>query len=162
MYLISPESTFTQLLNLNRAYAAANIAGSNEQPQLNGSVKFFQTPYDGILIQAEIFGLPDSSKDSLSNFYAMHIHETGNCNPPFDETGAHYNPDNKPHPYHAGDLVSLLSNRGYAYGVFFDTRFKIDDVIGMSVIIHSGTDDFTSQPSGNSGDKIGCGVIIRI
>lgn len=162
MYLISPESAFTEILSLNKEHAAANIVGNDEQPQLNGTVKFFQTPYDGVLIQAEIFGLPDTSKDSTSNFYAMHIHETGNCTPPFDKTGEHYNPKNKPHPSHAGDLVPLLSNRGYAYGVFFDSRFSIDEVIGRSVIIHYNPDDFTTQPSGNSGTKIGCGVIIKI
>lgn len=162
MYLISPESTFTELLSLNRPYASANISGSDVQPQLNGMVKFFQTPFDGVLIQAEIFGLPDNAKDSAFNFYAMHIHENGDCTPPFDKTGQHYNPGQKPHPYHAGDLIPLLSSRGYAYTVFFDCRFSIDDVIGRSVIIHSGPDDFTSQPSGNSGEKIGCGVIMRI
>ena len=52
-----------------------------------------------------------------------------------------------------------MGNQGYAWQVFYDKRFFVDDILGRSVIIHSMTDDFSSQPSGNSGAKIGCGVI---
>jgi Cu-Zn family superoxide dismutase len=89
----------------------------------------------------------------------MHIHETGNCALPFDQTGNHYNPAGLPHPKHAGDLLPLLGNEGYAYSVFYTDRFELPEIIGRSLIIHSAPDDFTTQPSGNSGVKIGCGVI---
>ena len=69
---------------------------------------------------------------------------------------------NTMHPSHAGDLVPLLGNQGYAYLVFYDKRFTIDDIIGRSVIIHRNPDDFATQPSGNSCEKIACGVIRRV
>ena len=71
----------------------------------------------------------------------------------------HYNPQNTEHPNHAGDMPPLLGNQGYAYSVFYDKRFTIQEIIGRAVIIHEKPDDFTTQPSGNSGAKIGCGVI---
>lgn len=85
----------------------------------------------------------------------------GNQNDPFPLTGSHYNPDNCPHPYHAGDLPPLFGNRGIAWSAFLTNRFQVRDVLGKTVIIHASPDDFTSQPAGNSGKKIACGVIVR-
>ena len=154
---MTPESTFSMILYSARPAAIARLKGSPQAPQLNGHVKFYTTPFNGVLIQSQIFGLPGKN-----NYYAMHIHEKGDCTPPFNDTGMHYNPTNEPHPFHAGDLAPILSNHGYAYSVMFTTRFDIDDIIGRSVIIHINPDDFTTQPSGNSGDKIGCGVILKM
>lgn len=78
---------------------------------------------------------------------------------PFDKTGDHYNPTNEQHPQHAGDLIPLMGNQGYAWLAFYDKRLMIKDIIGRSIIIHKMPDDFMSQPSGNAGEKIGCGVI---
>ena len=89
----------------------------------------------------------------------MHIHENGDCTSPFDKTGNHYNPENTSHPNHSGDLPPLLSNKGYAWIAFWDNRFTISEIKGKSIVIHSMSDDFRSQPSGDSGEKIGCGVI---
>lgn len=50
-------------------------------------------------------------------------------------------------------------NQGYAFSVFYDKRFSLPDIVGKSVIIHEKPDDFTSQPAGNAGNKIGCGKI---
>jgi len=74
----------------------------------------------------------------------------------------HYNPDNLPHPYHSGDMPPLFGNDGTAFSVFLTNRFKIDEIIGRTVVIHAQPDDFTSQPSGNSGEKIACGIIEEI
>jgi len=63
---------------------------------------------------------------------------------------------------HAGDLVPLLNNNGYAYLTFYDNRFSINDINGKSIVIHSMRDDFTNQPAGDSGEKIGCGVILEV
>lgn len=111
------------------------------------------------MVEAEIFGLPDEGTPSMTGFYAMHIHENGDCTLPFDKTGEHYNPADMPHPDHAGDLIPLMGNQGYAWLAFYDKRFEISEVRGRSVIIHRMPDDFHTQPSGNSGEKIGCGVI---
>lgn len=150
---------FAQIMREDRPQAVAHIVGNQEHLRLRGSVKFYRTPLGGILIEADIAGLP---LDSQTGFFAMHIHEEGDCTRPFDKTGMHYNPSNKPHPEHAGDLLPLLGNRGFAWMTFYDERLTIAELIGRSVIIHANRDDFTTQPSGDSGEKIGCGTIIRI
>ena len=58
-------------------------------------------------------------------------------------------------------LPPLLSNQGYAWMALLDNRFKLNDIIGKSYIIHDCPDDFHTQPSGNSGTRIACGVIQR-
>ena len=156
---LTPATTFTQLLFHDHPGAIAWINGNKNYPRLNGLVKFYHTTYGGVLVEAQIFNLPDITLPGSSNFYAMHIHETGDCGDAFDHTGMHYNPQNTEHPNHAGDMPPLLSNQGYAYSVFYDKRFTIQEIIGRAVIIHEKPDDFTTQPSGNSGAKIGCGVI---
>ena len=80
------------------------------------------------------------------------MHEYGDCMPPFDQTGNHYNPSNRQHPFHAGDFPPLLSNQGYAWMSFYDARLSPCEVIGRSLVIHAMADDFTTQPSGHSGD----------
>lgn len=159
MFQFTPRLTFVKLLEKNKPNALAWVTGGSANPELSGLVKFYATPYGGILVEAEIFGLPNISEQDSVNFYAMHIHQYGDCSGSFENTGNHYNPTGQPHPQHAGDLIPLLGNQGYAWDTFYDKRFSIDDIIGKSVIIHVGKDDFTTQPSGNAGTKIGCGEI---
>lgn len=140
-------------------FAYSKISGNSNFPNLSGTANFYKSPSSGIWIEVEVSGLPDINLPINSNFYGMHIHETGNCSIPFNKTGEHYNPQDLPHPYHAGDLPPLLGNNGYAYLLFYTDRFSPDDIINKSLVIHSLPDDFKTQPSGNSGDKIGCGVI---
>ena len=63
------------------------------------------------------------------------------------------------HPMHAGDLPPILSANGIGILSTFTNRFTVEEVIGKSFIIHSGYDDFTSQPAGNAGTRWACGVI---
>ena len=63
------------------------------------------------------------------------------------------------HPYHAGDLPPLFSANGLGFSAFLTNRFVAEEIKGKTIIIHSNPDDFTTQPSGNSGIKIACGVI---
>lgn len=128
---------------------------------LSGTVKFFPRR-DGTLVVAEIFGLPEGTDEG---FFAFHIHEGDSCcgeSEGFPETGGHFNPRGAAHPGHAGDLPPLLSCNGYAYGAVFTDRFRVRDIIGRTAVIHEGADDFHTQPAGNSGTKIACGVIKRI
>lgn len=122
-----------------------------------GMVKFYATPY-GTLVSASILGLPDPN-----GIYAFHIHSgascTGNADDPFADTGTHYNPGKQPHPYHAGDLPPLFSTNGRAFSVVLTDRFTPQEVIGKTILIHAGPDDFTTQPAGNAGKKIACGEI---
>ncbi len=159
MFQFTPRLTFVKILEKNRPHAMAWVTGNDANPQLSGLVKFYDTPYGGVLVEAEIFGLPNAEEPDSTGFYAMHIHEYGDCSGSFERTGNHYNPSGQPHPRHAGDMVPLLGNAGYAWTAFYDKRFAIQDVVGKSVVIHSGADDFTTQPSGGSGAKIGCGEI---
>lgn len=158
---MTPRINFTQLLAYERPEAAAWVTGNADHPRLSGLVKFYQTTYGGILIEAEIFGLPNIDIQGSSNFYGFHIHEYGNCSDNFNKVGGHYNPTDTTHPNHAGDMLPLLGNQGYAWSAFYDKRFTIDQIIGRSVIIHADRDDFTTQPSGNAGPMIGCGEIRR-
>lgn len=161
MFQFTPRLSFIQILQKNEPYAIAWVTGSHDKPQISGLVKFFQTPYGGVLIEAEVFGLPNISEAGSSDFYAMHIHEFGECTDQFASAGGHYNPTNQMHPMHAGDLMPLLANQGYGWLSFYDKRFTLDEILGKSVIIHALPDDFHTQPAGNSGERIACGVIRR-
>lgn len=155
----TPADVFVEILENNEPSALAWVTGGTKAPSLSGLVKFFETPYGGTLVEAELFGLPDSLNTGSSGFYAMHIHENGDCRNDFQNTGEHFNPTGAEHPNHAGDLPPLFANQGYSWISFYDKRFIIPQILGKSVVIHQMPDDFHTQPSGNSGDKIGCGVI---
>lgn len=135
--------------------ATAYIKGSDMAPNLSGEVKFYQKN-DHVLIIADICGLPQTD----TGFFGFHIHEGDKCaGKDFADTKGHYNPTNEPHPRHAGDLPVLLRCGGGAYFSVITDRFTVNDIIGKTVVIHDMPDDFTSQPAGNSGTKIACGVI---
>lgn len=140
--------------------ARASIHGDAKHKGIHGAVNFYPM-LGGTLVTAEIYGLPATA----TNIFAFHIHEGGACRgseeDPFAMTGGHYNPTNMPHPQHAGDMPPLFGNNGYAYLSFFTSRFTVNDIIGRTVIIHNGPDDFHTQPSGASGKKIACGEIKR-
>jgi Cu-Zn family superoxide dismutase len=80
----------------------------------------------------------------------------------FSVTEGHYNPSEQAHPKHAGDLPSLLECQGNAYLSVRTDRLSVTDIIGRTVVIHSDPDDFHSQPAGNAGKKIACGVICKV
>lgn len=145
--------------------AFANICGNEEYPDIHGQVRFFQTRY-GTLVVTEVFGLPWESRKCRDEIFAYHIHEgsecAGNCIDPFGRAMSHYNPGMCDHPYHAGDLPPLFGNHGYAFLVFLTDKFCACEIIGRTILIHSAPDDFTSQPSGNSGARIACGVIRKV
>lgn len=145
-----------------RPSALANLSGSGRHPQIRGQVRFYQTAY-GVVVVVEIMGLPVSNDPCASPIYALHIHEgnscTGNASDPFTNVGSHYNPLACPHPYHAGDLPPLWNANGYAFSVCLTDRFTVDEILGRTVILHAGLDDFTTQPSGNAGEKMACGEI---
>lgn len=85
---------------------------------------------------------------------------TGNQEDEFADAKTHFNPTQCPHPLHSGDLPPLLENNGYAYMSVLVNKFRLSDIIGKVIIIHDMPDDFTTQPSGNSGTKIACGKIV--
>lgn len=140
--------------------AFAIISGGSNYPQIEGTVYFFGV-HGGTVVTARIKGLPDNEN---GNFYGFHIHEGKSCGNEslgelFKSTGNHYNPQNVSHPEHAGDLPVLMGNNGLAWCEVYTSRFYPEDVIGKTVVIHDMADDYKSQPSGDSGEKIACGEI---
>lgn len=138
-----------------RPGAIARVAGGEQAPCLYGTVKFYEIG-SNVLVTAEICGLPKSQ----TGIFGLHIHEGKGCTgAAFADTGSHYNPKGQPHPVHAGDLPPLFSCGGKAFMVVMTNRFCLQDVMGRTVVIHSGPDDLHTQPAGNSGEKIACGKI---
>lgn len=146
-----------------RPNAVAIIKGSDRYPEIKGRVLFHQMN-DGVLVRAEIIGLPKGKGECNSPVFGFHLHGgkkcTGNEFDPFADAGEHYNPDDCPHPYHAGDMPPLFGANGKAFAMFLTERFKVTEIIGKTVIIHAKPDDFETQPSGDAGEKIACGVIM--
>lgn len=148
-----------------RAQAVASVTGSGDYPSLSGVVRFYQTN-EGVIVCAEINGLPHGALPCRGHIFGFHIHKGTDCggsmDDPFAAAMSHFDLNGCEHPYHAGDMPPLFENDGFALCAFLTNRFSVSEVIGRTVIIHDHPDDFTAQPSGNSGTKIACGVIRRI
>jgi Cu-Zn family superoxide dismutase len=143
--------------------AVAMVRGGEIYPDINGTVRFYDTAY-GTVVFAEILGLPLGSGGEETVF-GFHIHSGGSCSgesEPFSDTGSHYDVGEHPHPYHSGDLPPLFGSGGIAFSAFLTDRFNTEEIIGRTVVIHDGADDFMSQPAGNSGMKIACGEIAGV
>ena len=106
--------------------------------------------------------------------HAFHIHAVGKCEPPsFDSAGAHFNPGNTHHgimvgPGHAGDMPNLhIPPNGSLEVELINAAITIDTANpnsvfhpdGTAVVIHGGKDDYMTDPAGNAGNRIACGVI---
>jgi Cu-Zn family superoxide dismutase len=121
---------------------------------------------NGIRIHGAIQGLPPEGE------FGFHVHERGDCSAPdASSAGEHFNPANRPHGHpdsaarHAGDMFNLKADaKGIAQvdtvtpGVSLHEG-RATDVLGKALVIHAKPDDYASQPAGNSGDRIACGVI---
>jgi Cu-Zn family superoxide dismutase len=119
----------------------------------------------GVHITGQVSGLKPNSA------HGIHIHETGDCSAPDAKSaGAHFAPKGQPHGApgpgsHVGDLGNIQSDaEGVAqvdiHAEQATLRTGADtDVIGKAIIVHAQEDDLKTQPSGNSGDRIACGVI---
>lgn len=145
-----------------RPQAVARICGSGDYPGLHGTAEFYSTGC-GVLVSVEVWGLPTDQGECSGRIFGMHIHSGGSCTgtaaEPFADALGHYNPDGCPHPEHRGDLPPLLGCDGHALLVVLTDRFALREVVGRSLILHGQRDDFTTQPSGNAGAMIACGVI---
>lgn len=145
-----------------RPQAVARLAGGEDYPGLTGIVRFYQTAA-GVVVWAEVTGLPAASSPCGGRIFGFHIHAGDSCAgtsaEPFSAALGHYDPGACPHPYHAGDLPPLFGSGGAALSLFLTDRFSVSEVIGKTVILHDHLDDLTTQPSGGSGKRIACGVI---
>jgi Cu-Zn family superoxide dismutase len=150
--------------------ATANAAARAEIRSIDDDISIgtveFRSMADGRLeISAQLNGLEPG-------LHGIHIHENGDCSGEnASAAGDHFSPDGDPHgapadsadAHHAGDLGNLTVNQsGSAEMRIIDEELALAGELGIvdrAVIIHDGEDDLTTQPSGDSGDPIACGVI---
>ncbi|MFD0985920.1 superoxide dismutase family protein [Methyloligella solikamskensis] len=163
----------TALVAAPAAASAASATLKDTDGKEIGTVELKDMAADGTLLSVEI-------TDLSAGTHAFHIHETGKCEPPFKSAGGHFNPDDDTHGYmtedgpHAGDMPNItvpdsgkLTFEVYNSevsvtedeGLLEDTEGYLFDDDGSAIVIHDGADDYKSQPSGDAGNRIACGVI---
>ena len=135
------------------------VSGSS----VKGYVKFFREDCRNVKIEARIQGLKPNSQSGF------HIHKFGSCSNKAQAAGPHLNPYKGRHGHpdhrkgkknHLGDLGNLQANsQGVAEFSYTLKKARLHKLIGRSVVVHEGPDDFTSQPAGKSGPRKGCGII---
>ena len=129
---------------------------------VEGTVTFTRSG-DGVKIVADVTGLTPGK-------HGFHIHEFGDCSSPDGKAaGGHFNPTNSPHagpdvmPRHEGDMGNLeADSSGKAHLESTDNMMMMSgdkSIIGRGVIVHEKEDDLKSQPVGNAGGRVACGVI---
>ncbi|WP_420993429.1 superoxide dismutase family protein [Cupriavidus sp. 30B13] len=131
-----------------------------------GTVTFTQRG-DRVLVKADVTGLPPNTE------HGFHVHEKGDCSSPDAmSAGGHFNPTGKPHgsmsmpDHHAGDINNLRADAsGRAQASFELTGVTVapgpTSVVGRAVVVHKDPDDYRTQPTGNSGGRVACGVIAK-
>jgi Cu-Zn family superoxide dismutase len=121
--------------------------------------------YAGVLVVGSVTGLGLGA-------HGMHIHGAGKCDPPFTSAGPHFNPLGKQHGFenpngpHLGDMPNVdtpaagtLRFEVLLAGVTLKGANRLLDASGAAIVIHSARDDYKTDPSGDSGSRIACGVI---
>jgi Cu-Zn family superoxide dismutase len=123
---------------------------------------------DGVRLTGNLEGLPPNAE------FGFHIHEKGDCSAPdASSAGEHFNPSSAQHGnpsgdvHHDGDMLNVKSNGQGMAEVSAEARgvtlhgSQATDVLGRAVVLHAKPDDYSSQPAGNSGARIACGVIVN-
>jgi superoxide dismutase, Cu-Zn family len=130
-----------------------------------GKATLTTTP-SGVLISLDLTALPAGD-------HAFHIHAVGKCEPPkFESAGPHFNPDSTKHGLmnpkgpHAGDMPNLHVPEGGKLQVevlnptsTLSAESALLDEDGSAIVVHAGADDYQTDPAGNAGDRMACGVI---
>lgn len=151
----------------NAQGAVATLSGTKPDTAVNGTVRFTQ---DGNQVKMDLqISVPTKANKSV----AVHIHEHGDCGDMGKHAGGHWNPTGENHgkwgegAYHSGDIGNIqLDGSGNGSLQLTSDRWSLagdakTDVLNKTIIVHNGVDDYKTQPSGNSGDRIGCGIIQR-
>ena len=144
-------------------HATATMAGTAKFKSVKGTVEFKETD-DGIEVTANLEGLK-------KGVHGFHIHEKGDCSAPDAKSaGGHFNPGNHKHgapdaaEHHEGDLGNITADKdGKGTATLTIKGVTLGDgdtsIVGKGFIIHAKADDLKSQPVGNAGDRVACGVI---
>lgn len=147
--------------------ASAGLTGS--QGQRTGTAKLVADHHDGLTLIVSVEALPPG-------VHGIHLHTTGKCDAPaFTSANGHLNPAGHQHGSmneagpHLGDLPNLtVSETGtgtmsvHISGDTASLESQLFDTDGTALVIHAGPDDYKTDPSGNSGSRIACGVLTRI
>ena len=146
-------------------HAMATISGTKADTTLNGTATFDK---DGNEVKMHLeLTVPSKANQSV----AVHFHAMSDCGDMGKMAGGHWNPTHEDHgkwgtgKYHSGDIGNItLDGTGKGMIDVKTNRWSLGgdsttNIIGKTIIVHSGVDDYTTQPSGNSGERIGCGVI---
>ena len=155
----------TDVLSAPSAKQAIATIGSASDSSVTGMATFTQNG-DQITLTIEIQG-------ASPGIHAVHIHASGDCSAPDGTSaGGHWNPTDVAHgkwgvgEFHLGDIGNITVGEDGTGSIELTTDlWEIGtgsdvDVVGKGIIVHAGADDFTSQPSGNAGARIGCGAIV--
>lgn len=153
-----------QMQSLGGGAAASSRLTPTAGNNVAGTVRFQQSG-NMVVVTADVTGLKPNAE------HGFHVHEKGDCSAP-DATsaGGHFNPGGKPHAHHgkaerhAGDMPNLNAdasgNAKYRWeSDLLSVGARAANVIGRAVVIHRDPDDYASQPAGNSGPRLACGVI---
>ena len=130
--------------------------------KVSGTIHFRRRP-GGVHVQGTLSGLPQGG-------HGFHVHEFGDCSAPdFTSAGSHFNPTGAPHgartddKRHVGDMGNLEAGSGGTVMLdYTDTHLRMEgerSILGRGVIVHEKADDFKTQPTGNAGGRLACGVI---
>ena len=141
---------------------AIAVLHPTEGSSVTGTVTFTKVQ-GGVKVVAEINGLTPGK-------HGFHIHEYGDISSPDGKSaGGHFNPFNKKHgaptdtERHVGDLGNVVADEsGHAHYEWVDPLIQlsgINSIIGRAIVVHHGEDDLHTQPTGNAGSRIGCGII---
>ena len=146
-------------------HAMATLSGTKADTTLNGTAMFEK---DGNEVKMHLeLTVPSKANQSV----AVHFHAMSDCGDMGKMAGGHWNPTNEQHgkwgtgSFHSGDIGNItLDGKGKGTIDVKTNRWTLGgdtttNIIGRTIIVHSGVDDYKSQPSGNSGERIGCGVI---
>lgn len=146
-------------------HAEANISGTYSDTLVSGTAKFDNK--DGKVKMVLTLSVPSKAGKSV----AVHFHEHGDCGDKGNLSHGHWNPTNAQHGkwgsanFHSGDIGNIkLDDKGEASFELETDLWTLGgpattNILDKAIIVHSGEDDYTSQPSGNSGNRIGCGVV---
>lgn len=149
------------------AAAMATLSGTVPDTTLTGTVEF--VTQDGKVKMSLTLSIPAMANKSV----AVHIHEMGDCGDMGKMAHGHWNPTNQQHgkwgsaSFHLGDIGNVsLDATGKGTMELTTDLWSIGgdektNILNRSIIVHSGMDDFTTQPTGNAGSRIGCGVIMK-